>query len=101
MQGLAETMTGQLQSQQQPQQSQPQGVPAPQGDPQAASMTVEDVLSLLMEGMQPEEIEAMGVPQDIIMQAIQILEQELVAERQRQAPPQGGGGLAEQMAMEG
>lgn len=99
MQGLAETMAGQPQSQ--PQQAQPQGAPVPQGDPQAANMSVEDVLSLLMEGMQPEEIEAMGVPQEVIMQAIQILEQELAAESQRQATSQGGGGLAEQMAMEG
>jgi hypothetical protein len=90
MEGLAQSMAGPLQ---QPQQS--------QSDTGVAA-TPEDVVALLMQGIPPEELEKMGVPPEVIMQAIQILEQQMAAEQQQQSAPQpqqGGGGLAQQMAM--
>ena len=83
MEGLASSMA------QQPQQT----------SQAAASATPEDVVALLMQGIPPEEIEKMGVAPEVIMQAIQILEQQMAAEQQQQATmsqPQGGG-LAQQM----
>ena len=86
--GLAQSMA-------QPQQAQPQ---------QAGQMpTVEQVIQLLMEGTAPEELEQMGIPPELIMQAIQVLEQQMAQQGQQpqgqpqQAPQEMGGGLAQEM----
>jgi SOS response regulatory protein OraA/RecX len=59
-----------------------------------------------MEGVQPEELIQAGIPQELIMQAIQILEQQLAQQApqqaQQQLPPQAQGspgeaGLAQTM----
>ena len=47
--------------------------------------TVEEISQLLMEGVTPEELVQAGIPQELIMQAIQILEQQMA----QQAPQQG------------
>lgn len=69
MEGLAQQMA-------QPAMQQPQ-----QGMP-----TVEEIIQLLMEGMDPQQMVEMGVPPELIMQAIEILEQQLAAQA---APEQG------------
>ena len=74
--------------------------PQQQAQPQAAGPmpTVDEVMALLMEGVAPEELEQMGIPQELIMQAITMLEQQMAAQQQPQAQPaQMGGGLAQQM----
>lgn len=80
MEGLASSMA--------PQQAQPQAAgPMP---------SVDEVMALLMEGVPPEELEKMGIPQELIMQAITMLEQQMAAQQQQQ-PAQMGGGLAQEM----
>ena len=87
MAGLAESMA-------QPQPQQPQAAAGGGGMP-----SVEEVVALLMEGVPPEELEGMGIPPELIMQAIQMLEQQMAAQAPAQAPaPQQGGGLAQSMA---
>ena len=83
MDGLAQSMAGPTSQQQ---------------STTGTSATPDEVVALLMQGIPPEQIEQMGVPPEIIMQAIEILEQQMAAEQQQQqAPPQQGGGLAQQM----
>ncbi len=54
-------------------------------------------LQLLMQGVPPEELEESGIPPELIMEAIQIIEQQMAAEDQQAAPaPEMGGGLAQQ-----
>lgn len=70
MEGLAQTM-----AQGQPAASEQEGMP-----------TVEQVIQMLMEGMDPEEMVKMGIPPELVMQAIQVIEQQMAAQ---QAPEQG------------
>jgi len=46
---------------------------AQQQEPQ---VSVEEVAKMLIQGMTPEQIEAQGVPREVIMQAIQLLRQQ-------------------------
>ena len=79
MEGLASAMAPQQQ--------------APQQQMGGQMPTVDEIVALLMEGIAPEELEQQGIPPELIMQAIGILEQQMAAQ---QAPPQQmGGGLAE------
>lgn len=83
MDGLAGQMA------QQPQQALPQeggGAPLP---------SVEEVIALLMEGVPPEELLSMGIPEQLIVEAITILEQQM-ATQQQAVPPGQQGGLAAQ-----
>jgi len=67
--------------------------------PQASGVSVEQVVQALMAGTTPEELMQAGVPQEIIMQAIQIIEQQMAQQGggQPQAPQQPApGGLASQ-----
>lgn len=94
MEGLAASMVG-GQPPQQPQPRQAEGVPA--GMP-----SLEEVIALLMQGVDPMELERMGIPQEMILQAIDILEQQLLAEQQQQqqaamAQENSNNGLAQQM----
>jgi len=59
--------------------------------------SVDEVIQMLMQGVPPEELEASGIPPELIMQAIQIIEQQM-DQQEQQAPqqPQMGGGLAQQ-----
>jgi len=47
---------------------------------------MEKIIQLLMEGMDPEEIVNMGVPPEIVMEAITMMEQQMAAQN---APEQG------------
>lgn len=70
MEGLAQVMA----------QGQP-AAPEQEGMP-----TVEQVIQMLMEGMDPEEMVKMGIPPELVMQAIQVVEKQMAAQ---QAPEQG------------
>jgi len=84
MEGLASSMA----------QTQQQAPTAAQG----GMPSIEEIVALLMEGIPPEELEKMGVPPEMIMEAIAILEQQMAAQQQAPAQPQQGqGGLAQQM----
>ena len=75
MEGLAQQMTGAPVPQQQ------QGMPS-----------IEQIIELLMQGMDPEELVSQGIPPELIMQAIEVLEQQLAAQEgqaPQQAAPQG------------
>lgn len=37
--------------------------------------TVEEIIQLLMEGIDPQELIEMGIPEELLMQALQVLEQ--------------------------
>ena len=82
MQGLASTLA-------QPQQAGP--------EPMGQMPTVDEIVALLMNGTPPEEIEAMGVPQGLILEAITMLEQMMAQEQQQATAPQMGDGLAQHM----
>lgn len=62
-----------------------QMVQQPAGDP-GAGVTVEQVIQMLMQGIDPEELVKQGIPPELIMQAIQVIEQQMAAQ---QAPEQG------------
>ena len=81
MDGLAASM---VQPQQAPAQSM-EGMPS-----------VDEIVALLMQGIAPEELEAQGIPPELIMEAISMLEQQMAAEQQAQSQ-QMGGGLAQSM----
>jgi hypothetical protein len=84
-QGLAESM------------AQPEGMQQAQQPAAAGGMpTVEEVVAMLMEGAPPEELEKMGIPRELIIQAIQMLEQQMAQQEQQQQQPMGGG-LAQQV----
>ena len=53
--------------------------------------TVEQIIQLLMEGRTPEELIQAGVPQELVEQAMMIIQQEMQAQQQA---PQNQGGLA-------
>ena len=83
MEGLASSLA-------QPQQQQP--------NPSAAGPmpTVDEVVALLLQGIDPEKLEAQGIPVELILEAITIIEQQMAAENAQQGPQ--GGGLASSMA---
>ena len=95
MDGLAQQMAGpQAQAQQpMPQQGMPQGQPE-QGMP-----TVEQIVEMLMQGADPEKLVKQGVPPELIMEAIAMIEQQMAGQEQQQAPIQAGDqGLAQNLA---
>lgn len=57
--------------------------PAPE---QQGMPTVEQIIQMLMQGTDPQELVDAGVPPELVMQAIQVLEQQMAAQ---QAPDQG------------
>ena len=88
MEGLAQEMA----------QPQGQGM-APQASPQQggpAQPTVEEIIQAIMQGVDPEEMIQMGVNPELIMQAIQIIEQQMAAQQSAEG---GEAGLAAQSVM--
>lgn len=81
MAGLAEQMAG--------------PAPAPQQVQGQAMPSVDEIVALLMQGIPPEELVAMGIPEELLMQAITLLEQQMAAEQA--AAQQGPQGLAGSM----
>ena len=55
--------------------------------------TVEEIIQLLMEGVDPQKLLEMGIPEELLMQALQVLEQQAgaAAGGQPQGPPAGAG----------
>jgi hypothetical protein len=79
MEGLAQQMAGQ------PAQKQnAQGMP-----------TVEQIIEMLLQGADPDELVQMGIPPELLMQAIEVLEQQAAA----QQVPAEQQGLATQAVM--
>ena len=58
---------------------QPQGQ-MPQGPGQQMS-TVEEVIDMLLQGAKPEELVQMGIPEELIMQAMQMLQKQSAPEQ--------------------
>lgn len=69
MEGLAQTMA-------QPAQPSMQG----------AMPTVDQIVALLMQGIDPQKLVEQGIPSEMVMEAIALLEQQMAAQ---QAPEQG------------
>lgn len=71
------------------------GAPTQAPQQQNGLPTVEEIIELLMQGVDPQELVKQGVPPELIMQAIEIIEQQMAAEegqqmQAQQAPaPQG------------
>lgn len=78
MAGLAETMA----------------VPQETAPMQGQMPSIEELVALLMQGIDPKELISMGVPQEMVMEAIAVLEQQMAA----QSMPQEQQGLAAQSA---
>lgn len=81
MEGLAQQMAGQ------PASTGAQGMP-----------TVEEIIALLMQGVTPEQLLQQGVPEELIVQAIQILQQQMANQEAVQQAPAEQQGLAGEMA---
>jgi len=77
MEGLAQQMAAQ---------------PAPQ---EAGMPTIEQLIQMLMQGVDPEKLVAQGIPPELIMQAIQVIEQQMAA----QQTPADQQGLASKSVM--
>ena len=58
--------------------------------PQVDPKMVQQVAQMLMQGMNPEELLAQGVPQEVLMMAMELVKQEMASE----AMPAGQEGLA-------
>ena len=72
------------------------GAPAQE---QAMQMpTVQEVAAMLAQGMDPEELVKAGVPKELIMEAISMLEQEMAMQQQQVPMGQPGYGLARMQA---
>lgn len=96
MDGLAAQMSGQP-------TAQPRQMGRGSGQPQQGGLpSVEEVIALLMQGVDPQKLIEMGIPQELIMQAIQVLEQQLAGQGQngqaQAAPAPQEQGLAAQSA---
>lgn len=78
MEGLAQTLAGP--------QAGGQGMPV--------DVSVEEVVALLMQGISPEKLVESGIPQELIMQAIAVLEQQMAAEQAAAQAQTSGEGLA-------
>jgi predicted dehydrogenase len=77
---------------------QPQQAPAPQDKEMAM---LQQVVELLMQGVDPEELVKEGVPQEVILQAIEVIEAQIATNQQAQAAPaQEPQGLAQSMNMQ-
>ena len=73
---------------------------APQGDMGGdRQMMVQQVVAMLMEGMDPEELLQQGVPMDVIEEAINILLAQEQGMNTAQAAPVTDAGLAMTMGM--
>jgi len=57
----------------------------------AGGITVEEVIQLLMSGKNPQELAEVGVPVEIIKQAIQIIQQQVQEQQAQDQMPQQGG----------
>ena len=82
-----------------------QSMASPASGSQSNQMpTVEEIIALLMQGADPEELVKMGVPPELIMQAIEIIQQQMNQQAQpmgQQPMGMGGEGLAGQLAAQG
>jgi hypothetical protein len=77
MEGLASSM------------SQPQS-----GGMQGAMPSIEEIVALLMQGISPDQLVEQGIPPEMVMEAITILEQQMAS--QASVPQEAAGGLAAQ-----
>ena len=74
-----------------------QGLAAQAGQEQDASMqAVAQIVELLMQGITPEELLQQGVPQELVMKAIEMVKAQQ-AQQQQMAPQQQDPGLAQRM----
>ena len=84
MDGLAQQMAGQGRGMRQQQQG---GGQMP---------TLGEVIQLLVQGADPQELLSMGIPEELLMQALQVIEQQM-AQQQQAAPAGAEQGLAQAM----
>ena len=74
-----------------------QGLAAQVGQGQDASMqAISQIVELLMQGVTPEELLQQGVPQELVMKAVEIMKAQQ-AQQQQMAPQQQDPGLAQRM----
>lgn len=85
MDGLAQQMAGQGRGMQQQQGGR-------------RMPTLEEVIQLLVQGADPQELLAMGISGELLMQALQVIEQQMAQQAQPQAAyTDAGQGLAQAM----
>ena len=74
-----------------------QGLAAQAGQGQDAAMqAISQIVELLMQGVTPEELLQQGVPQELVMKAIEIMKAQQ-AQQQQMAPAPQDPGLAQRM----
>lgn len=60
-----------------------------QPNPAGGIPGVEEVIQMLIDGADPQELVQMGIPQEVVMQAMQILDQQLASQAQEPATEAG------------
>ena len=74
-----------------------QGLAAQAGQEQDASLqAISQIVELLMQGVTPDELIKQGVPQELVMKAIEMLKAQQ-AQQQQMAPQPQDPGLAQRM----
>lgn len=67
--------------------SEPAGGAPTQGGMQGGMLSVEEIAALLMQGIDPQELVDQGVPPELIMEAIALLEQQMAAQSAQPSLP--------------
>lgn len=74
-----------------------QGLAAQTGQGQnQAMMAIQQIMELLMQGVTPEELLQQGVPQELVMKAVEMVKAQQ-AQQQQMAPAPQDPGLAQRM----
>jgi hypothetical protein len=70
-----------------------------QGGMQGAMPSVEEIVALLMQGIDPQKLVEQGIPPELVMQAVEMLQQQMAAQQQAIPVEQQGGLAAQSMGM--
>ena len=61
------------------------------GPQQVAMPTVDEVMALLMQGIDPQKLVEQGIPPELVMQAVEMLQQQMAAQQQAPVDPNSAG----------
>lgn len=64
--------------------------PTPQGQ-QVVMPTIDEIMALLMQGIDPQALIQQGIPSEMVMEAVAMLEQQMAAQQQAPIDPNSAG----------
>lgn len=65
------------------------GAPSQEVGMGAGMPSVDEVVALLMQGIDPQQLVEQGIPPELIMEAVALLEQQMAAQAAQSSPQQG------------